>query len=381
MDTRLRRLVSCLATALCSLALFNVSQRLNAQAFTQLHSFGGPDGAIPDDIVLGNDGNFYGTTEATADTSGNIINEAGTIYRISPTGAFTSLFDFPTSGVEGFRPTNLKLGSDGNFYGSTPLGGNIADGNIFRFTPSPVGVTSFFSFNGTDGEEPSGSSLVIGPNGNFYGTTVMGGANNDGVIYQISPSGSVFSVIHSFSPTVEGSTPNGLVVGSDGNLYGSTITGGVNGSSSGGTIYRIAPDGSNLTVLHTFTGPDGVQPTGALFQGHGRKLLWNDPIRRDERRRNRVQDQPEWRLNAAAFVHRTRGANPEGGVIQLNDGNFYGPTELGGGAVVNGGLGADGNGSGNVFKNDAIGSSHRSSPVRWFRWVRSSLTSCIGTRR
>src|SRR6266849_4061168 len=148
-----------------------------------LHSFGSNPKNPQAGLVQANDGNFYGTT-ALGGTNG----ENGTVFGITPNGVFGSLFSF--NGTNGSRPAaSLIQGSDGNLYGTTTSGGSSGDnGTVFRITLSGA-FTSLFSFNGTNGSGPA-AGLVQASDGNFYGTTQFGGTNGDnGTVFRITPGG------------------------------------------------------------------------------------------------------------------------------------------------------------------------------------------------
>jgi uncharacterized repeat protein (TIGR03803 family) len=204
-----------------------------------LHSFvGGPNsGGNPWGLVQGSDGNFYGTTEFGG------TNDAGTVFRVSPSGTSTTLYSFvgyPTDGQSPFA--SLVQGSDGNFYGTTYYGGASTKcsggcGTVFQISPSSS-YTNLYSFVGStnDGWYPQ-APLVQGSDGNFYGTTENGGTNNAGIVFRISPSGT-YTIVYSFvgSPN-DGRLPDaGLVQGSDGSFYGTTTEGGTNNY---GTVFRL----------------------------------------------------------------------------------------------------------------------------------------------
>jgi uncharacterized repeat protein (TIGR03803 family) len=224
-------------------------------AFTTLHNFNGVDGASPDvALIEGADGNFYGSTTAAG------AHRSGTVFEMEPTGALRTLHNF--DGKDGTEPSALIQATDGNFYGTTASGGlNGIDesewGTVFKISPQGE-FTVLHNFDGTDGATPL-SALVQASDGNFYGTTQVGGAYGDGTVFKISPAG-VLTTLHSFSVT-DGPNPYGaLVQANDGNFYGNTA----DGNTSGGTIFKITPWGS-LTVLHTFS-TDRSWPYAGLVQ-------------------------------------------------------------------------------------------------------------------
>ncbi|HXB02541.1 MAG TPA: choice-of-anchor tandem repeat GloVer-containing protein [Opitutaceae bacterium] len=232
-----------------------------AGVLTTLVSFSGTSGASlgsapHGSLVQGSDGNFYGTTQTGGTTN------LGTVFKMTPAGVFTTLVTF-SSGANGQQPfAGLVQGTDGNFYGSTELGGGSSNGTIFKMT-SAGSLTTLLSFDGvSNGREPKGN-LIQGTDGNFYGSTVFGvTGNSNGTIFKITPAG-VLTTLYSFSGT-DGALPQGnLLQGTDGNFYGITSGG---GSSSDGTVFKMTPTGS-LTTLVTFTGPNGAFPRSNLVQG------------------------------------------------------------------------------------------------------------------
>ena len=164
---------------LLAVLLYAFTTFLSAQKLTTLYSFAGSDGAHPDaGLVQGSDGNFYGTTEFGGANNGN-----GTVFKITPSGALTTLYDF--AGSDGFEPqAGLVQGSDGNFYGTTTGGGaNNGKGTVFKITPSGA-LTTLYSFAGSDGAFPQ-AGLVQGSDGNFYGTTAGGGTDFAGTVFRL----------------------------------------------------------------------------------------------------------------------------------------------------------------------------------------------------
>jgi uncharacterized repeat protein (TIGR03803 family) len=147
-----------------------------------LHSFTARDGCYPvAGLVQGSDGRFYGTTSAGGTDSNN-----GTFFRITASGEMTTLHNF--SGSDGAAPEGaLVLATDGNFYGTTYAGGAYGHGTIFEVTTAGT-LTTLYSFCGEsqcpDGDGPAGG-LIQASDGKFYGTTVYGGANNQGTIFSL----------------------------------------------------------------------------------------------------------------------------------------------------------------------------------------------------
>src|SRR5215471_7510815 len=166
---------------------------LCAQNFTDLHDFNGTDGSQPYFMALaiGNDGNLYGTTEYGG------AHNLGTVFSITPTGTLTTLHSFAGPPSDGATPTaGLTLGSDGNFYGTTLNGGANAIGSIFKITPQGT-VTLLHSFVQSDGQAPY-AGVVKDGSGNFYGTTSGGGASGNGTTYKLSSNGT-YTVLHNFN--------------------------------------------------------------------------------------------------------------------------------------------------------------------------------------
>jgi uncharacterized repeat protein (TIGR03803 family) len=240
-------------------------------SYTNFHYFSGltTDGGTPRGaLVQGSDGNFYGT----ATTGGSGTGGGGVVFRISPGGSYTNLYSFPSYTRDGNLPIGaLVQGSDGNFYGTTLTGGTNGFGTVFRVSPSGSysNLHSFaggFYYGNSDGQHPYGP-LVQGRDGNFYGTTAGGGTNVNvaGTVFRISPSGTC-TTIYSFGGAPDGSQPEaGLVLGSDGNFYGTTYGGGTNICGCG-TIFRISPSGQYKT-LYSFAAAGTGTLVAGLVQG------------------------------------------------------------------------------------------------------------------
>jgi uncharacterized repeat protein (TIGR03803 family) len=226
---------------------------------TTLHSFvNGTDDSVPVYATLqGQDGNTYGVS------IGQYNGQYGSFFKLTASGTFTVLHDFTYT--DGDYPSLPAQGTDGNFYGTTVLGGSKGLGVVYKMT-SAGKVTVLHNFIGypTDGAYPKGI-LVQGNDGNFYGTTYQGGSNNEGSVFKITPAGG-FTLIHSFvyaSPSFDGQLPwDGLTLGPDGNFYGTTANG---GTKNDGTLFKITPSGTE-TVLYNFCDPscNGYYPATPL---------------------------------------------------------------------------------------------------------------------
>jgi uncharacterized repeat protein (TIGR02543 family) len=228
-----------------------------SQVLTTLTSFTGPDGYSPSTLVFGTDGNLYGTTAVGGSSQGIGF---GTVFTVTTAGALTSLYSFQGGNDGGGPQAALVQGSDGNFYGTTVYGGSSnLYGTVFRVTPTGS-LTTIHSFNLSDGYGPY-AALVQGTDGLLYGSTIYGGPSNAGTIFKTTLDGAL-SDIHTFTSFDGGMPYGGLVQGTDGNFYGTTRQGGVAGY---GTVYRITP-GGDLTTLHSFVSSDGEYPYAGVVQ-------------------------------------------------------------------------------------------------------------------
>jgi uncharacterized repeat protein (TIGR03803 family) len=189
------------------------------------------------------EGNVYGTTPEGGS------NGFGTIFKIAPTGSFSTLYNFCSlpNCADGASPVaGLTQGADGNFYGVTPYNytGNCSTeqcGTIFKITPSGS-FSTLYTFcalpNCADGYGPSGG-IIQASDGNFYGTTVYGGTNESaGTIYRLTPGG-MLTTLYTFcveSPCADGSNPFSLVQNTNGIMYGTTVVGGIYNQ---GTVFSL----------------------------------------------------------------------------------------------------------------------------------------------
>lgn len=326
-----------IACILCVFCATTVTSR--AQVLTTLYSFEGPpDGAYSSaGLALGANGNFYGTTAYGG------ANNLGTIFEITPSGTVTILHSFAGTPNDGNLPVNgLLLASDGNFYGTTAYGGANNEGTIFKVSPSGV-LTTLYSFcsqlNCPDGALPT-DVLIQATDGNFYGTTERGGAYggrySGGTVFKMTPSGNL-TTLYSFcalANCADGEYPYaGLLQASDGNFYGVTISGGV--YTYDGTVFRITPSGA-LTTLHSFDGSDGLSPIASLIQATDGDLYGAAEGGGDQNAGTIFKITLSGNLTTLHTFSGNDGRYPAAALLQASDGNFYSTTAYGGMTISGG---------------------------------------------
>jgi uncharacterized repeat protein (TIGR03803 family) len=241
-----------------------------------LYNFtGGADGALPfSDLTFDNAGNFYGSTLFGGAYGG------GVVFELSPSSqggwSQTVLHSFPASGnFRSASPSRVTF-KGGRLYGTISLGGAYTHGDVFELFPSKLGWKQNVLYNftgGSDGGSPSGG-LVFDANGNLYGTTESGGPQTAGLVFELTPSGDGWaeSVLYSFQCcNGDGEVPSGLTMDRAGNLFGTTSQGGTgtcSGFSGCGTVWELSPSisGWTETILHEFAGgSDGNWPNSDLL--------------------------------------------------------------------------------------------------------------------
>jgi uncharacterized repeat protein (TIGR03803 family) len=319
-----------------------VFQMSSNGTLTTLYSFtGSKDGEYPSGLIQGGDGNFYGTTSAEGDTTnfsdpwGYGSPGWGTVFKLSTNGALTTLYTF-TGLADGGGPSGLIQGTDGYFYGTTGLG------TVFQISSNGT----FTTLGYPDGDP--GAGLVQGSDGYFYGTTLNGGAGaagenpGYGTVFKIATNG-LLTTLYSFTGGNDGGSPfSGLVQGSDGSFYGTTLYCGITNltfSDGCGTVFKISTNGS-LTTLHLFTGgKDGGNPYAPLVQG-GDGSLYGTTTYGGKTTTYYEGDTTTFRYGyGTIFKIDTNGSlttvysftgindgNYPGGLIAGSDGSFYGTT-------------------------------------------------------
>ena len=333
-----------------------------AQTVTTLASFDGANGTKPyfGPLVQGPNGKLYGTTFGGG--AGN--NYGGTVFEIDAAGKLHTLYSFctQTNCSDGEGPYDgLIVGSNGNLYGTTGYGGvssncpsptGVGCGTIFEVTPGGQ-LTTLYNFcsqaNCSDGSTPQ-AGLMLARNGNFYGTANGGGiagpgGTSGGTIFVITPAGKMTTIyrfcseINSQGSCADGQAPNArLAQAGNGNLYGTTVLGGAN---SAGTVFEISA-ASKLTTLYSFCSQrnssgfcaDGESPNAAMVKGADGNLYGTTASGGSTGNGSVFVITPTGGLTTlysfCSLANCADGTSPEAMLVQAKNGNFYGTTLMGG---------------------------------------------------
>jgi uncharacterized repeat protein (TIGR03803 family) len=245
--------------------VFSLDRRTGAEKI--LHSF---QGGYPSGSVISVDGILYGTTG----TGGTAKCSCGTIYSLNPaTGAEAVVHNFQGFPTDGANPVaSLINGGPGKIYGTTLAGGALENGTIFSFDIATGTETVLYSFqNAPDGVNPQASLLADG--GLLYGTTSDGGAYGQGTVFSFDEIRGTEKILYSFRGGSDGAHPSAELINALGILYGTTASGGSTANGGGqGTLFSLDPKTGVEKVLHSFpSGPtDGTVPKAGLWYIFGR---------------------------------------------------------------------------------------------------------------
>jgi len=304
-----------------------------SQHETVLHSFTGlaADGSYPFAGVVGDSaGNLYGTTQEGG--SANL----GVVYKLDKSGNETVLYSFPGPADGSVPYAGVTGDSAGNLYGTTYNGGPANAGVVYKLNAAGH-ETLLHSFSGgTDGSNPS-AGVTRCSNGNFYGTTSLGGAANMGVVYEVDAAGQ-YTVLHSFTGGADGGHPYaGVTCGSAGNLYGTTVYGGNTVACPAqsylpggcGVVFKLDAAG-NETVLCSFTGGvDGGYPYAGVILDPAGNLYGTTASGGTEN--CYLGCGVVYKLNSTgqetvlySFMGAPDGGEPKAGLVRDSAGNLYG---------------------------------------------------------
>ena len=362
-----------------------------AVLLTTLHSFTGPDGATPEGgLVLAADGSLYGLTSQDGFT-----NQFGTVFRISPDGTFTNLYNLNGASDGAWPKLRLALGSDGALYGTTAYRGANFWGTMFRINPSGdfrvlaaldsfsgsagsplvpakdgnfycIGnfgfgtglgsllaatadgvvnyLATFYGTNGFTGWSFDRDILFQGVDGNLYGATEYGGPEFDGeflnpaygTVFQATPDGTL-KTLFSFNGT-NGAYVSALIQGHDGNLYGTTGSGGpafidnptFGGTGGFGTLFKLTTNGE-FSTLAIFDSTNGSEPSSLMQASDGNFYGTTQRSSASNARGTIFKMTADGAITTLFFFSGTNGAAPAySALLEALDGNFYGTTISGG---------------------------------------------------
>jgi uncharacterized repeat protein (TIGR03803 family) len=309
-----------LALAWALLVAF-VAIPLHAQSYQDLYDFNCPTGCSP-----------YDFGRLTQGTDGYLYGTTGyggptnhgVIFKVNTTGtSYVPLFYFDSANSGGYLPTAaLTLSSlDGNFYGTTAGGGTSSKGTLFRFNPKTSALTTLHSFSSTEGS-PSGPPAEA-KNFKLYGVT------NLGATYVVTVGTATYNLLPHTTP---GAPSGPLLAAADGYLYGATLEG---GKYTYGTIFRLSTTNGNIAIIYNkFNDPDGIEPNGPLAQGKNGDLYGTTIFGGGALDQGTIFDltlpPPPATLTTLHSFDGTDGGRPSAGLLAASDGNFYGTTSYGG---------------------------------------------------
>ncbi|MEO8765347.1 MAG: choice-of-anchor tandem repeat GloVer-containing protein [Ginsengibacter sp.] len=307
-------------------------------SYTKLKDLDSTNGANPQgNLIQAADGKLYGVTYQGGG------NGSGVIFSIDPaTSVYTNLKDFDNT-EGGFPQGGLLQASDGKLYGLTLKGGISSIGIIFSYDPQASAYAKLKDFGANINGSKVSASLLLAGNGKLYGMTVYGGTGGNGIIFCYDPVTNTYTKLKDFDK-INGANPYGnLVQASDGKLYGMTAGGGTNGY---GVIFSFDPSSSVYTKLSDFDSTNGANPYGGLIQANDVKLYGMTTRGGSSNYGVIFSFDPASALyTKIADFDGANGGNPNGNLLQADDGQLYGMT-------LNGGNGRGGTGLGVIFSLD-----------------------------
>jgi uncharacterized repeat protein (TIGR03803 family) len=326
--------------------VFKLTSSRSGWSFNVLYTFKGyrGDGSNPyrQSLVFDKHGNMYGTTMTGGDTLDCGSYSCGTVFKLAADGTETIIHNFSSISAGAFWPmSGLVLSKNGSFFGVTFHGGIYGTGTVYEVTTSGTERTLYnFTQDGADGIGPFGD-LVLDKHGNLYGTTQTGGSQNCfgtgcGTVFRLAPDGTQ-TVLHNFAGAADGSWPwAALTTDNNGNLYGTTFVGGGSGCGGQGcgTVFKIAPDGTEA-VLHRFSGSDGAGPRAGVIldrQGnlYGTTTGGGSGCGGPAGCGTVFKIAPDGTETVLHSFNISDGVAPEGGLVLGKNGKLYGTTQLGG---------------------------------------------------
>lgn len=293
-------------------------------SYEVLYNFSGTDGANPVvNVIKDKSGNLYGTT-----LNGGLYDD-GTVFKITPAGVETVLYSF-SGGNYGDQPySGLLEDSAGNLYGECIGGGKHQAGTVFKIAPDAT-ETTLYAFTGKkDGLWPR-LGLIADRKGNLYGTTNFGGHGGNGTVFEIAPDGTE-TTLYTFTGGKDGAQPQAGLLSIAGNFYGTTIEGGADNLGVVFELVKRKEGAYTEKVLYSFTGgTDGAYPAAPVIADSAGNL-YGTTCDCGNGFGNVFKLAPDGtETTLYSFTGGSDGSQPSDGLIADSKGNFYGTTQHGG---------------------------------------------------
>jgi uncharacterized repeat protein (TIGR03803 family) len=291
-------------------------------SITDLADFNVTNGAGPQSaVVLDSSGDLFGTTE-----SGGAINDGDVFEVVSGSGTITDVVDF--SGANGANPfAGLVLDSKGDLFGSAPFGGANGDGDVFEIVAGSSKITDLVDFSGANGQNPY-AGVVLDSKGDLFGVSRVGGANGDGDVFEVVAGSGKITDLADFNGTNGQFPVAAVVLDTSGDVFGTTSYG---GAQNDGVVFEVVASSGKITDLAAFNGRNGANPQGAVA------LDSNGDLFGTALNGGLDGDGDVWEVPAGASVvadvadfNVTNGQNPYGGVTLDSSGDLFGTTGFGG---------------------------------------------------
>ncbi|HTY41401.1 MAG TPA: choice-of-anchor tandem repeat GloVer-containing protein [Thermoanaerobaculia bacterium] len=320
--------------ALAAVVLVVSGGPLSGQTYEVLHTFTGQngDGAGPRGTLVRVGNDLYGTTGLGGDTVGLCAAGCGTIFKVDSGGDVSTVYAFDgNSGEDGILPAaGLTLATDGNLYGTTPSGGALGDGVVYRFDPSTNSASTLHAFDRDTGGWYAVTPAIEGTDGNLYVVTTNGHCGDDtqacATLVRMSKSGTGVVTLHTFTPDDDGAQPLSPLLQTSGTDFYGTTSLGPNGA---GRVFHMNGSG-NVTLVHEFTDAEGRLPMGALLQASDGHLYGVATSGGAHFAGSVYRVESDGQLTVLHSFDGADGSLPGSGLIQASDGLLYGSTESGG---------------------------------------------------
>ncbi len=287
----------------------------------------------PAGTVLPRGSTALSVTFTPSDTTDYTTATASAIVAVTPLDSLSTLAAFGAA-PDGANPiAGVIMDSSGNLYGTTVSGGASNDGTVFELAHGSGTITTLASFNGADGYSPY-AGLIMDSSGNLYGTTVYGGASGDGTVFELAHGSGTITTLASFNGTNGESPYGGVIMDSSGNLYGTTYGDKYDEPASTfyGTVFDLAHGSGTITTLASFNplsfaDRGAINPWGALIMDSSGNLYGTTRYGGD----GDAGAVFEWVHGASTITTvDSLGGSPLAGLIMDGSGNLYGTTDFGG---------------------------------------------------